>query len=1036
MADQGATELSLEETNRMRISLGLAPITNDSGGVVDKDQEARDNWQHLEDERIKANKEKGIRDRIEKSKTKKQLAAKLAGKSLGEADDVGESALDWIRRSRQREKEKALAAKRAKELEEMDETFENGRAEYSSADLQGLRIDHSMDNFDEGGETILTLKDRGILDEDEEGDELTNVNLEERERLQKNLENRRKKPGYTGYDDEEFTLGSQKKSLLSQYDEETKKKGLRIGSGGGIKSAEEEKQAISDTLRAQAIDLNYEKMRQIEDYNVKDDTPVSFKKTKKKKKVRRRATEDTNDEDGLPATLSLQDGASPAPMDEDIQPSTNSYEQSFVDDEDLQASLARSRREALKKQKAKSSVQAIAQTLREMSNNVSDTMSGGVDDDDIDGGLIISDTTEFVNQLPTAAAMAAEALEREREREAKAQSEADRLAALNTASIAEAEDAAKSLSPDADQDMDMDSDHIQNGHKEQNLVNIAPIEEEPLVSSGMAATLALLSQKGIYQKPTKEQLEKDKAAAERSRWIAEQRKRDAQREQELQRERKRDKERDGGGSNRQRRGDVLAAREREREREQEIAARERERAREMVERMANYTPEVNLSYTDETGRQLSTKEAWRQLSHKFHGKTSGKLKTEKRLRKLEEEKMFQTMASSDTPLNMATAFQERQKAAGSAHVVLSVGNRGVLPTPVTQSISSTPQPSMEDAHTTLLDLDDKGHSFFAVYDGHGGATVAKYCGEVLHNQLMKEKEWEKGNYEEAIRNAYLDLDSELKEDPAFATDTAGCTAVSATLTPNDVLWVGNAGDSRAIVSRRGQAMNLSDDHKPNNWLESDRIVRAGGFVEFGRVNGNLALSRAIGDFEFKQNKDLPAWEQTVTALPDIMRWEMRDDDHYIVLACDGKYLGFCILCIWDCMTSQQVVDFINNRIRSGSKPEQICEELMDECLATESDMSGVGCDNMTVIIVAWLNGLSIDEWMQKVIKQLDNEEEETPKKVADDKDKSKPILVSEVQDATADAQPDAEMSEDTDETPAPELTISPESSKPDETPSN
>ena len=63
---------------------------------------------------------------------------------------------------------------------------------------------------------------------------------------------------------------------------------------------------------------------------------------------------------------------------------------------------------------------------------------------------------------------------------------------------------------------------------------------------------------------------------------------------------------------------------------------------------------------------------------------------------------------------------------------------------------------------------------------------------------------------------------------------------------------GNVGDSRAIASVRGRVQNLSYDHKPNNELEAKRIVAAGGWVEFNRVNGNLALSRALGDFVFKK----------------------------------------------------------------------------------------------------------------------------------------------------------------------------------------
>ena len=59
-------------------------------------------------------------------------------------------------------------------------------------------------------------------------------------------------------------------------------------------------------------------------------------------------------------------------------------------------------------------------------------------------------------------------------------------------------------------------------------------------------------------------------------------------------------------------------------------------------------------------------------------------------------------------------------------------------------------------------------------------------------------------------------------------------------------------------------------------------------MDFGRVNGNLALSRAIGDFEFKKSADLPPEQQIVTALPDVTVHELGDDDEFIVFACDGK----------------------------------------------------------------------------------------------------------------------------------------------------
>lgn len=71
--------------------------------------------------------------------------------------------------------------------------------------------------------------------------------------------------------------------------------------------------------------------------------------------------------------------------------------------------------------------------------------------------------------------------------------------------------------------------------------------------------------------------------------------------------------------------------------------------------------------------------------------------------------------------------------------------------------------------------------------------------------------------------------------------------------------------------------------------EKARISAAGGFVDFGRVNGNLALSRAIGDFEFKKSAELSPEQQIVTAYPDVTVHELSDDDEFLVIACDGTW---------------------------------------------------------------------------------------------------------------------------------------------------
>ena len=80
---------------------------------------------------------------------------------------------------------------------------------------------------------------------------------------------------------------------------------------------------------------------------------------------------------------------------------------------------------------------------------------------------------------------------------------------------------------------------------------------------------------------------------------------------------------------------------------------------------------------------------------------------------------------------------------------------------------------------------------------------------------------------------------------------------------------------------------MISDQQPG---EKARICAAGGFVDFGRVNGNLALSRALGDFEFKKSADLSPEQQIVTAYPDVVTHEISPDDEFLVIACDGETL--------------------------------------------------------------------------------------------------------------------------------------------------
>lgn len=184
-SSQWKESISLEETNKIRVSLGLKPIadpaaSSSSGPAkLDGDALAEDNYAKRREAEQKEKDAQALKDRLDRARNQKDRVRKLVGRGLGEADDNGikkeEGApsedIDnkaWIKRQKKRQKE--LAEKRARELEEADrlaEEEERQRAEqYGEKDLEGLKVAHGADAFEEGEDTVLTLKDTRILDDE------------------------------------------------------------------------------------------------------------------------------------------------------------------------------------------------------------------------------------------------------------------------------------------------------------------------------------------------------------------------------------------------------------------------------------------------------------------------------------------------------------------------------------------------------------------------------------------------------------------------------------------------------------------------------------------------------------------------------------------------------------------------------------------------------------------------------------------------------------------------------------------------------
>ncbi|XP_044748427.1 probable protein phosphatase 2C T23F11.1 [Coccinella septempunctata] len=285
--------------------------------------------------------------------------------------------------------------------------------------------------------------------------------------------------------------------------------------------------------------------------------------------------------------------------------------------------------------------------------------------------------------------------------------------------------------------------------------------------------------------------------------------------------------------------------------------------------------------------------------------------------------------------------------------------------------------NMEDFHTHILSMpNDPNTAFFGVFDGHGGGKIAEYVGKHLHKYVTNQREYSEGNIPEAMRKGFLEIDDAMALEESLTRERSGTTAITV-IVKNNQIYCANVGDSRAVASIGGKAVPLSNDHKPNKKEEHDRITAAGGWVEYDRVNGNLALSRALGDYIYKKNPNKKAEEQIVSALPDVTEYTMNEDWEFIVLACDG---------IWDVMGNQEVVDYIREEIAEGLEPEKICENIMMRCLAPDLQMAGLGCDNMTVLIIGLLHNEPFEQLKIKCSGVTNNTECEGTNQVIETKE--------------------------------------------------
>lgn len=165
------------------------------------------------------------------------------------------------------------------------------------------------------------------------------------------------------------------------------------------------------------------------------------------------------------------------------------------------------------------------------------------------------------------------------------------------------------------------------------------------------------------------------------------------------------------------------------------------------------------------------------------------------------------------------------------------------------------------------------------------------------------------------------------------------------------IFCGNVGDSRAVLSREGLAVNLSLDHKASRPDEVARISQMDGFVEFGRVGGKLAITRAFGDFEFKYVKDeqgRKVRKNMIISQPEIRKYDFDPTkDEFIVMGSDG---------LFDKFKSQEAVNFIRERMMEQDFMSQ-CVDRIAKSIAFESIYVKNVQDNTTVLVIALNRGI-------------------------------------------------------------------------------
>ncbi|CAF0787426.1 unnamed protein product [Rotaria sp. Silwood1] len=716
------TSLSIDETNKLRISIGLKPLIIDDHTTTDSDTTKKglnsdENFVHRPAINLTEKKRtEQVTEKLSVHREKRKLQEKFLSTPIIASEPV-ESATSWVEKMRQMGEEKRKAAERAKLLEQMDEEFgvsnviheeseKQKQKRYTSKNLSGLRVEHSIEEFKEGQQVILTLKDKKIIndkkddeDDDNDNDEdvLINVNIADNETAKERAELAKKKtPGYRAYNEDEtvdqFGMLNPNK-LLEQYDDK-KKSSFRLESDGAYDMSDEKvMDAMKQEIRARMQSLAVPTPKVASEFYTAAELE-QFKKPKKvtKNKLRsrkmlkaddllamdssepresssttttsvslrpaetRRPTAIVSTSKERPPTISLDKVkrkiiTTTATEDEDMVGPDNDLSNFAVEDDaydELQTVINKTMKLKTKKDSI-SAEKALSELIEERDRKLkveikSEPMEVGiiVPPSTIppdDKSLVLDTMSEFCRNVGENTIDTPSAVPKLRTsaKIKRANVQASKKSSSKTNVALDPDD---ELLQHALENEDLDDDVMDDTPAED--VNTKPfrleesiLPDEPTLDRGLGSALRLALQKGYIEQEKTRQNARFVSDISAKHYTIEE---------------KNSYEIDDKHARRDRytSGPLTDFKEKE-----------------------HYRPDVKLEYVDEGGRRINEKEAFRLLSHRFHGKGSGKKKTEKRAKKLIEEEMMKKMSSVDTPLQTCNLLKQKQIQLQQPYIVLS-----------------------------------------------------------------------------------------------------------------------------------------------------------------------------------------------------------------------------------------------------------------------------------------------------------------------------------------------------------------------------